>query len=228
MNKFEKQLEKWNNGILRGAQAKLAKTLKVSTATTALWVTGKRHPSKGYIAQMADLFHLDTYNVLKLFNNPSSVSYPFPATNASARTFHEDIANYKAPAKETPFVFGNITEIPLLLTVPEANSNYSEENILEWWSIPRRHVQGAKYILYSQALGLPDATSEYDLCFIKPCKQFKESQWIVLTDKKGHFCAAQTFILKKKIQYKICTPKYQKSTNKWFPVGILVRRFRPF
>ena len=45
MNQFEKQLEKWNNGVLRGAQAKLARILKVSTATVALWTTGKRNPS---------------------------------------------------------------------------------------------------------------------------------------------------------------------------------------
>ena len=227
MNKFEKQLEKWNNGVLRGAQAKLAKALKVSTATTALWVTGKRHPSKGYVAQMANLFHLDTYGVLKLFSS-SSASYPLPATDIPIHTLHEKITSYKATESETPSVLDNIVKIPLLLTIPETNLNYPEEYILEWWSLPRRHVQGAKYILYSQAIGLPDATSEYDLCFIKPCKKFKESQWIVLTDKKSHFCAAQTFILKKKIQYKICTLKYQKSKNKWFPVGILVRRFRPF
>ena len=59
MNKFEKQLEKWNNGVLRGAQAKLAKILNVSTATVAFWATGKRTPSKGYIAQMAQLFGMD-------------------------------------------------------------------------------------------------------------------------------------------------------------------------
>ena len=29
MNKFEKALAAWNNGILRGAQAKLAKILQV-------------------------------------------------------------------------------------------------------------------------------------------------------------------------------------------------------
>ena len=59
MNKFEKQLEKWNRGVLRGAQARLAKALGVSTATTALWATGKRRPSKGYAEQMARLFGMN-------------------------------------------------------------------------------------------------------------------------------------------------------------------------
>ena len=68
MNKFEKQLEKWNKGTLRGAQAKLAKCLRVSTATVAMWATGKRHPSKGFIAKMADLFGLDEYTVARLFS----------------------------------------------------------------------------------------------------------------------------------------------------------------
>ena len=92
MNKFEKQLEKWNKGILRGAQAKLAKTLGVSTATTALWTTGKRSPSKGYVEQMAKLFDMDALDVYKLFDR-RSVIYPDPPNVSSARMLHDRHSN---------------------------------------------------------------------------------------------------------------------------------------
>ena len=86
MNKFEKQLEKWNKGILRGAQSKLAKRLHVSTATVALWTTGQRHPSKGYVAQMAQLFKLDVYDVARLFEHPQIYQ---PSTGSNPLGLHE-------------------------------------------------------------------------------------------------------------------------------------------
>ena len=101
MNKFEKQLEKWNGGVLRGAQAKLAKILKVSTATVALWTTGKRHPSKGYAQQMAALFGLDLYGVTRLFEDSSRVAYPLAAENTPHHCLRESETPYTArPARK--------------------------------------------------------------------------------------------------------------------------------
>ena len=56
MNKFEKQLEKWNNGVLRGAQAKLAKALGVSRQTISSLETGRYNPSIFLAHKIAQYF----------------------------------------------------------------------------------------------------------------------------------------------------------------------------
>lgn len=170
MNKFEKQLEKWNNGVLRGAQAKLAKKLGVSTATTALWATGKRRPSKGYAAQIAALFKMDIYNVFKLFDN-SPVIYPTP--NISTPHFlcekEHDFTYFATENSEEPTIpQSNSIQIPFFNDIPKDFPHYDEDEVLEWWSIPRRYASGSKYIIPSKKAGLPHASSETDLCFIKP------------------------------------------------------------
>lgn len=149
MNKFEKQLEKWNGGVLRGAQAKLAKILKVSTATVALWTTGKRHPSKGYAEQMASLFGLDVYAVTRLFEAPARVAYPDRPLLSPARTLRDGEAcppGYAArpvlPAQS------NSAALPLLADVPPSGrADYEDGDVLEWWTLPRLRAQGAKYFI---------------------------------------------------------------------------------
>ncbi len=167
MNKFEKQLEKWNHGVLRGAQAKLAKVLGVSTATTALWTTGKRHPSKGYVAQMALLFGMDVYGVLKLFD-PRPTLYMDPPLFPQVTALREkDDYPYIPPAGQD-FAQSNSVRLPFLQTAPQDFDTYDPAWVLEWWSIPRRYAQGALYILRSKDAGLADAQDDDDLCFVKP------------------------------------------------------------
>lgn len=187
MNRFEKQLEKWNNGVLRGAQAKLAKILGVSTATTALWTTGKRHPSKGYIARMADLFGMDTLDVIKLFDFRST-TYPEPNAHRFTGTLREQHANeyiYNLDADEETDLSSNSVCLPFLNTIPEDYPQYDESEIIEWWSIPRRYAQGAKYIVRSQDVGLPDAKDPDDLCFVKPGTDIPTGKTALIATQKN-------------------------------------------
>lgn len=167
MNKFEKQLEKWNNGVLRGAQAKLAKTLGVSSATTAQWATGKRHPSKGYINKMAELFSIDLFDALKLFDSRTT-TYPEPAQRLQLLREKTEEDVYSAGAKEEPSSQSNTVRLPFLNSVPDAFPQYDESEIIEWWSVPRRYALGAKYIVRSSNAGVSDAKNEDDLCFVQP------------------------------------------------------------
>lgn len=152
MNKFEKQLEKWNGGILRGAQAKLAKMLQVSTATVALWTTGKRRPSKGYLARMAQLFGMDAFDVIRLF--PPLTTYPEAAPRTAALHDAQDTQNaYSTDIFPTE---GNSVSIPLLHTVSDHFPHYEEYDVAEWWTLPRRAAQGGKCLVadaYAQARG---------------------------------------------------------------------------
>lgn len=159
MNKFEKQLEKWNHGTLRGAQAKLARILKVSTATVALWTTGKRRPSKGYAHQMADLFHLDIYGVLRLFD--ASTTYPELLPPAAARSLRDKentdftylSADTRQPAARLP-VLADAPEHGLLALPPQTR----------WWHLPAQDARGAEYLVED-----PENPSGGSLYFIRPC-----------------------------------------------------------
>ncbi len=227
MNKFEKQLEKWNNGVLRGAQAKLAKVLKVSTATTALWTTGKRHPSKGYIAQMATLFGLDAYDVLKLFDVSSNIVYPTPENWSPSHILREKSNSVIYPLPKAAQVLPqNTVKLPFLATIPLRYPHYPEEDILEWWSIPRRYAQGAKYLVRSKNIALPDAVSDEDLCWVKPCQEPADQQITLLTD--GHsFQTRRAVCREKKCHYIPLDNSKVKLSASFHPIGVLVRRIKP-
>jgi transcriptional regulator with XRE-family HTH domain len=161
-------LEKWNKGVLRGAQAKLAKSLNVSTATVALWATGKRSPSKGYITQMAQLFGLDSYDVMRLFQQ--STTYPDTQSSTLVNTLRDAQDPALAYTADKPSSFSdtasNSVHIPLLHTLPLSWPNYQEEDICEWWTLPRAAAKGAKFLLKNQSLD--KNTSSEDLFLIKP------------------------------------------------------------
>lgn len=218
MNKFEKQLEKWNNGVLRGAQAKLAKILGVSTATTALWTTGKRHPSKGYIARMAELFAMDAVDVIKLFDFRST-TYPEPRPHhftAALREQHDNEYIYNFDSEEETEFSSNSVRLPFLNTIPEDYPQYDESDIIEWWSIPRRYAQGAKYIVRSQDVGLPGAADTDDLCFVKPGNDMAEGKTALFANKKHIFSAKKITKMPKKSLYH--TKEYPRV------LGTIVRR----
>lgn len=185
MNKFEKQLEKWNKGVLRGAQAKLAKKLGVSTATTALWATGKRRPSKGYAAQMADLFKIDIYNVFKLFENKTT-TYSTP-TRSAQLLLREKSDDCAYGSEEENMAQSNSVRLPFFSQVPPQFPQYNEDDVLEWWSVPRRYACGAKYIVPSISIGYTDTSDPEDLCFIKPCLEAAYGEKVVCKLPNGKY-----------------------------------------
>lgn len=214
MNKFEKQLEKWNHGVLRGAQARLAKTLGVSTATAALWTTGKRRPSKGYIEQMAQLFNMDALDVYKLFSSPSviypDIHAPSHAPVRNLRDRHTEDCSYHAlPLSRTDTEDSepsNSVALPFLDQVPDASGHYEEDHILEWWSVPRRFAQGAKYLLRAAAAGLNQAGQE-DLCFVRPGKDMPEGKLILFRSPAGEY-------LCRRVKYKNGKPVFFRPDSK--------------
>lgn len=226
MNKFEKQLEKWNNGVLRGAQAKLAKTLGVSTATTALWATGKRRPSKGYVSKMSALFKLDEYRVVKLFENSLSTVYPLPTSNVNLlREVNADTA-YQVGTSAEETAQSNSVQIPFL-NAPTAALPYSEDNVIEWWSLPRRYAQGTKYIVRSCDIGLADATSPDDLCFVKPTDQPADKQVMLLFNGKKEYIVRRAIKKANVYRYVFISGKNTLTPRIFHPIGIITRRIKP-
>lgn len=181
MNQFEKQLEKWNNGVLRGAQAKLARILKVSTATVALWTTGKRNPSKGYIEQMAGLFQIAPQTLRKLLQMPAApIAYPEAAITQS-HTLRENADEGLYLPRPALSAQSNSIAIPLLGVIPSGNTLYEDGDVLEWWTLPRQRTQGAKFLFK-----LPGTRQ---IAAIKPGERAAFTQCVVLL-KNGAYALA--------------------------------------
>lgn len=56
MTELEKLLQKWNNGVLRGAKIRLARELNVDDSTVSAWVAGRANPQADKIEKISKLF----------------------------------------------------------------------------------------------------------------------------------------------------------------------------
>ncbi len=223
MNKFEKELARWNNGILRGAQAKLAKALQVSTATVALWTTGKRNPSKGYVAQMAKLFGLSEEQVLRLF-----LAAPYPQAPSHADALHESTqdAVYNVD-KETELLSpqSNSVALPYLANVPAGYPEFDDADVIEWWTLPRRYAKGAKYLVRCCGDSMQGSVEYDDLCLIKPVNEFLDGKVMLVSTANGHVIKRIRKTGNKIVLYSDNNKKYKAfSPQDARPVGLVVRK----
>ena len=215
MNKFEKALEKWNGGVLRGAQAKLAKLLGVSTAIVALWASGKRNPSKGYAQKIADAFGMDLYETLKLF----PAGYATHTQNISM--LHE------TPYPETEMLSpqSNSVSLPFLANVPAGFPEFDDSNIIEWWTLPRRYAKGARYIVRCCGDSMEGAVGYDDLCLIKPETEFLDGKVMLVKIKDGYVIKRIHKEKGKIVLYSDNNKKYKAfSPAQATPIGIVVRK----
>ena len=222
MNKFEKALAAWNDGILRGAQAKLAKALRVSTATVALWATGKRNPSKGYVAEMARLFGMTEDRVVRLF---MSSSYPENPPHVSA--FCETSDGIYNADRETELLApqSNSVSLPYLANVPAGYPEFNDADVLEWWTLPRRYAKGAKYLVRCCGDSMQGSVEYDDLCLIKPETEFLDGKVMLVRVENGYLIKRIRKEEGKIILYSDNDKKYKAFTPQQVqPVGLVVRK----
>lgn len=215
MNKFEKALMNWNDGILRGAQAKLANKLKVSTATVALWATGKRNPSKGYIALMARLFGMSEYEVLRLF---TAASYPDTLHENPAESIYNTDTELLTPQS-------NSVALPYLANVPAGYPDYDQADVIEWWTLPRRYARGAKYLVRCCGDSMEGSVGYDDLCLIKPETEFLDGKVMLVKVNEGYLIKRIRKENGKVVLYSDNNKKYKAFAPQMVqPVGLVVRK----
>jgi len=202
INRFEKQLEKWNNGVLRGAQAKLAKTLGVTTATVALWATSQRHPSKGYISKMAHLFRLSEYDVLRLFTSA-------PAT--ATTTLREKTT--------TPFTTNDAGQctLPVFTHLPPQFPFYAPQDVTGWWTLPKSTADGVAFLLECTV----DKATE--IWFVQPADTWHHGR-LMLARKGTKLLAGEIFLKKDTHQKSFIKTEKDEPLKALIPVGVVVRR----
>ncbi len=222
MNKFEKALAAWNDGVLRGAQAKLAKVLRVSTATVALWTTGKRNPSKGYVAEMARLFGMTEDRVVRLF---MSSSYPENSPRVSA--FCETSDGIYNADRETELLApqSNSVSLPYLANVPAGYPEFNDADVIEWWTLPRRYAKGAKYLVRCCGDSMQGSVEYDDLCLIKPETEFLDGKVMLVRVEDGYLIKRIRKEDGKIVLYSDNDKKYKAFTPQQVqPVGLVVRK----
>lgn len=217
MNRFEKELEKWNNGVLRGAQARLAKELNVSTAIVALWASGKRKPSKGYAEKLTQLFHLSAEQLEQIFSSGNYVLTP-PADYPILRETGGSEAEIIAPQS-------NSVSLPFLASVPAGYPEFDDSNIIEWWTLPRRYAKGAKYLVRCCGDSMEGSVGYDDLCLIKPETEFLEGKVMLVKTGNGYVIKRIRKEKGKIVLYSDNNKKYKAfMPNEAQPIGVVVRK----
>lgn len=223
INKFEKQLEKWNNGVLRGAQAKLAKCLNVSTATIALWTTGKRHPSKGYLSQLGKIFGMDSYDVARLFLPNSSLMSPlYTQKSTGLHDSSESIVTYSTDKFKQENQVSNNLQLPYFFHLPPRLPFYQEHQVAEWWTLPRRVARGAQFLICAGETDLPTSHAE-DILFILPANKWTRGS-IMLARKNNKYLIRQITNCKNNPKWKKIQQKETPIPPDAQPIGIVVER----
>lgn len=92
-----KILEKWNNGVYRGAQRRLARELGLEENTISQCLTGKQHPSERMITGMSKIFGKSKEEIKKIFCAEKEISYT-QNNIRSKGNFHQVINEYKSEA----------------------------------------------------------------------------------------------------------------------------------
>lgn len=199
INPFEKQLEKWNNGILRGAQARLAKELHVSTAIVALWATGKRTPSKGFIAKMAGLFKLPEERVQRLF---------------AQKTCLHNTPGLREATSFTPQTQRD-TALPFFTAWPTDFPLHKPQAVSGWWLLPKQQANGAKL-----AMLCPD--NPRITWFILPQNTWQHNQ--VMLARHQQKIVAGRVVMQPGHRYLVETNGKQIALNKLIALGQIVRQ----
>jgi len=66
---FNEYLKKWNGGVMRGAQTKLAKRIHVVPSTIAHWVRGSSMPNEDVRQRVAKEFGISPDNLMSSFSS---------------------------------------------------------------------------------------------------------------------------------------------------------------
>lgn len=84
-NGFENLLRKWNRGVLRGAQLRLARELKVDPATISRWTKSMNPPSENLRDRLAMILGVSRESLMAAFADPRGHSEVAESGNVEVR-----------------------------------------------------------------------------------------------------------------------------------------------
>ena len=84
-------LKSINNGKFNGAKLKLAKHLKVSSASVSQWIAHKTEPSADNIEKMAKFFNVPSKTIQKIFLENSNINSNNKINNSFNNTNSKEV-----------------------------------------------------------------------------------------------------------------------------------------
>lgn len=168
---FKKMLVKWHNGIERGAQAELARQLKVTTAMVAFWVTGRQKPGEENLKKIASLFCVDI----------TTLKAAFGITNKSLPTVHAYPITAYVP------VLGSVVANRFNLAVI-----YSEPELY----LPNLKSGDKDYALRVMGDCMEPEIKDDQLIIIRPCVITDVKEGEIVLARMGDECTLKRFYLK--------------------------------
>lgn len=164
MTELEKMLEAWNNGVLRGARAKLSKEIEVSEVTVSRWAKGELKPGKEAIKKMAKLFG----------KTEKEIEIAFGVDKEFSRSI-----------RVTPLTDKNTISLPILADVPAGLPDFSEADVETFWDIPRWVFPGADFVVKCNGDSLEPKLHQGDYCVIRKTEEPLNGRAMVVKTENG-------------------------------------------
>lgn len=164
MNK-EDFLKKINNGIVRGAQTKIAKDLGVSHVSVLRWFSGQLKPSEENLQKMADTYGISLKTVKKIFEI-------------------EDL-EFSRSIRMTPLTDKNTISLPILADVPAGLPDFSDKDVETFWDIPRWVFPGADFVVKCNGDSLEPKLHRGDYCVIRKTEEPLHGRAMMVKTENG-------------------------------------------
>ena len=191
MTEFEKILEQWNNGVFRGAKAKLSKEIDVSEVTVSRWAKGELKPGREAIQKMSALFNKSISDIEKLF---------------SANT------EFSPSVRMTPLTDKNTISLPILADVPAGLPEFSDKDVETFWDIPRWVFPGADFVVKCNGDSLEPKLHQGDYCVIRKTTDPIHGRAMVVRTENGVCMKVINKLKDGTIQLCSTNPKYKPFT----------------
>lgn len=196
-------LQHINDGQIRGAQAKLASDLQISTASVANWFTGKSFPSTENIKKMS-----------KIYNLPE---------NEIKKTFLEEGREFSASLKAVPLTDKNTISLPILADVPAGLPDFSDADVETFWDIPRWVFPGADFVVKCNGDSLEPKIHQGDYCVIRKTEEPMHGRAMVVRTENGVCMKVIKKLKDGTIQLCSTNPKYKPFTpNELTIIGLII------
>lgn len=149
-------LKRINNGIERGAKAKLAELLGLARPSIIEWFNGRSKPSEQNITKMSALFSIDTQELWDMFND----KFEDPISERDSNEFAPSV-------KAVPLTPNNTVTLPILADVPAGLPEYSDRDVEMFVDIPRWLFPGGDFVVKCIGDSLEPEIRKGDYCVIR-------------------------------------------------------------
>lgn len=200
-------LKRLNNGVLRGAKAKLSKMLGVTLPTVTGWFNGSFAPSEKNIWRMAELSNCSYLDIKDMFDN------------ARKERLEKE---FSPQVKAIPLTPTNTIQLPILADVPAGLPEFSDRDVEMFVDIPRFLFPGADFVVKCTGDSLEPKIHKGDYCVIRKTEDLIEGRPMLVKTEEG---VCMKIIKKLKSGIKLCSlnPKYEPFvTNEIQIIGLII------